>query len=116
VNLISLVSVVFWKDKDWDKQTCHRNSLLYIILRDAMGCRENELAAAALAAADTLMETQEQEKRDKEELRAAQWAADTQLQLSQQSYLDAADEEQCPDSSSSLDAIEDAAGDKEEGG
>ena len=74
--------------------------------------RRNDKAAAASAAADSQLEAWEQEKREGEDLVEAAWVADTQLQLSQLSYLDAdadADGDQHPKSSSSSDALEDAA-------
>jgi hypothetical protein len=79
--------------------------------------RRNDKAAAASAAADSQLEAWEQEKRERQDLVEAAWVADTQLQLSQLSYLDAdsdADGDQHPKSSSSSDASEDAANDKVE--
>jgi hypothetical protein len=79
--------------------------------------RRNDKAAAASAAADSQLEAWEQEKREREDLVEAAWVADTQLQLSQLSYLDAnadADGDQHPKSSSSSDASEDAADDEVE--
>jgi len=63
--------------------------------------RCNKRAAAALAAADKALAAQEEEK-----LAEAAWVADTQLQLSQLSCLNAGEDQQ---SSSSSDAAEDAA-------
>jgi hypothetical protein len=80
-------------------------------------CRCNDKAAAASAAADSQLEVWEQEKREREDLIEAAWVADTQLQLSQLSYLDAnadADGDQHPKSSSSSDALDDAANDEVE--
>jgi len=53
--------------------------------------RQNEREAAALAAADIRIEAQEAERQHEAEVLAADWVADTQLQLqlSQLSYLDA---------------------------
>lgn len=59
--------------------------------------RCDERAAAARAAADTQLEEREREKREEDEedeLRATIWVADAQLQLSQLSYQEAADEDQ----------------------
>jgi hypothetical protein len=69
----------------------------------------NKKAAAVLAAANIQLEEQEQGRREEEDLVEAAWVADTQLRLSQLSYLDT-DEEQYPrSSSSSPDTLVDAA-------
>jgi hypothetical protein len=65
--------------------------------------RRDERAAAALAAADAALEAREEERREEEDLVEAAWVADTQLQLSQLSYLDADD-----------DQLEDTDGDQQE--
>jgi len=57
--------------------------------------RRGERSAAALAVADHWIEAQERERREEEEIQAANWVADIQLQFSQLSYEDAeADEDQ----------------------
>jgi hypothetical protein len=59
-------------------------------------CRRDEREAAALAAADVAIEAREEEKREEAEILAANWVADTQLQvqLSQLSHLDADEDQQ----------------------
>jgi hypothetical protein len=59
-------------------------------------------------AADTQLEEQERGRREEEDLVEAAWVADTQLRLSQLSHL-GADKDQHPISSSSSDALVDAA-------
>ena len=54
--------------------------------------RRDERAAAALAVADAALEAREEERREEEDLIEAAWVADTQLQLSQLSNLDADDD------------------------
>jgi len=71
-------------------------------------CRRDEKAAAALAAANTQLEEHEQGRREEQDLVEAAWVADTQLRLSQLSHL-GADKDQHPISSSSSDALVDAA-------
>jgi hypothetical protein len=80
--------------------------------------RRDERTAAALAAADTALEAQERERQEEQDLAAAHWVADTQLQLSQLSYLDADDyEDQQGKSSSSLsDALLDASDNEDDAG
>ena len=56
--------------------------------------RRDERAAAALAVADAALEAREEERREEEDLIEAAWVADTQLQLSQLSNLDADDDRQ----------------------
>jgi hypothetical protein len=50
--------------------------------------RRNERSAAALAVPNRLADAQEKERREEEEILAANWVADTQLQFSQLSYKD----------------------------
>jgi hypothetical protein len=50
--------------------------------------RQDERSAAALAAANHRIEVRERERREEEEILAANWVADTQLQFSQLSYDD----------------------------
>jgi len=70
----------------------------------------NERPAAALAAADEALAVQEEEKLAEERMVEAVWVADTQLQLSQLSCLDAdLHKDQRRQSSSSLEALVDAA-------
>jgi hypothetical protein len=82
--------------------------------------RHKDKAAAASAAAASQLEAWEQEKRERQDIVEAAWVADTQLQLSQLSYLDAdgdqpdTDGDQHLKSSSSSDALEDAADDEVE--
>jgi hypothetical protein len=84
--------------------------------RDALQQRRrDERAAAALSIADAALEAQEEERREEEDLMEAAWVADTQLQLSQLSNLDAdnnrqedTDGGQQEQNSSSLDASLDA--------
>jgi len=80
--------------------------------------RRDERAAAALVAADTALEVREEERREEQDLAATAWVADTQLQLSQLSYLDA-DEDQLEDAdeknSSLSDALSDASNNEEAG-
>jgi hypothetical protein len=89
--------------------------------RDALQQRRRDKrAAAALAAADTALEAQDEERREEQDLAATAWVADTQLQLSQLSYLGAdADEDQLEDAdeknSSLSDALSDASDNEEAG-
>jgi hypothetical protein len=71
--------------------------------------RRNEKAAAALAAADTQLEERERGRREEEDLVEAAWVADTQLRLSQLSHLNADEDQHPKSSSSSSDALVDAA-------
>jgi len=80
--------------------------------------RRDERAAAALVAADTALKAQEEQ-----DLVEAAWVADTQLQLSQLSYLDAddsqledADGDQQEQSSSLSDATSDASDNENDAG
>ena len=50
--------------------------------------RRDERLAATLAAADRRIEERERERQEEEEILAANWVANTQLQLSQLSYND----------------------------
>jgi hypothetical protein len=52
-------------------------------------CRKDKAAACALAADSQLEAWEQEKKRERENLIEAAWVADTQLQLSQLSYLDA---------------------------
>ena len=72
--------------------------------------RRDDRSAAALPATDTTLEAQEREIKEEQDLAAAHWVADTQLQLSQPSYLDAEDYEdwQGKSSSSLSDDLSDA--------
>jgi hypothetical protein len=51
--------------------------------------RRDERTVAALAAANAALKVREKERREEEDLVEAAWVADTQLQLSQLSHLDA---------------------------
>ena len=74
--------------------------------------RRDEWAATALAAADTALEAQEEERREEHDLAATAWVADTQLQLqlSQLLYLNAngRGDQQEKSSSSLSNALSDA--------
>lgn len=50
--------------------------------------RQNELSAAALEAANQRIREQEKERQEEQEILAANWVADTQLQFGQLSYND----------------------------
>jgi hypothetical protein len=76
--------------------------------------RRDERAAAALAAADTALEAREEERREEQDLVEAAWVADTQLQPSQVSYLDANDDEDKQETSSSTSS--DASDNEDDGG
>jgi hypothetical protein len=56
--------------------------------------RRDEREAAARAMADIRQEAREEERREEQEMMAADWVADTQLQFSQLSYEDNAEEDQ----------------------
>jgi hypothetical protein len=85
--------------------------------------RRDKRTAAALAAANTALEAREEERREEQDLVEAAWVADTQLQLSQLSYLDAdnsqledADRDQQEQSSSLSDASSDISDSKDDAG
>jgi hypothetical protein len=56
--------------------------------------RRDERDAATRVAVDSRQEAWEDERREEQEMLAADWVADTQLQLSQLSYEDAEEDQQ----------------------
>ena len=79
--------------------------------------RRDERVATALAAANAALEVREKERQEEEDLVEAAWVADTQLQLSQLSYLDAdGDQQEQEQSTSSSDASLDASNNEDDAG